>query len=104
MQGFAKDAVWDDRLLRSSLPLRPTAITVIQAAICHSPAWHRRWEYISLLHALYARSDPKEWKWFQSEYAKTGKKLNMGKSCIRFRGLEDVPLELIGKVLSRITA
>lgn len=56
------------------------------------------------LYFMHLYADPKELKWFQGEYAKTGKKLNMGKSCIRFRGLEDVPLELIGKVLSRITA
>jgi uncharacterized protein YdhG (YjbR/CyaY superfamily) len=36
--------------------------------------------------------------WFQDEYKQTGKKLDMGKGCVRFRKLEDLPLELIGKV------
>lgn len=59
--------------------------------------------YISL-YFMHLYADAKELKWFTNEYAKTGKKLDMGKSCIRFRQLSDVPLALIGKVLERITA
>ena len=42
--------------------------------------------------------------WFQNEWAKRSrKKLNMGKSCIRFTKLEDVPLDLIGELASKVT-
>ena len=41
-------------------------------------------------------------KWFQEEYRKSGKKLDMGKSCIRFKRLEDLLLEVIGKAVSRV--
>ncbi len=37
---------------------------------------------------------------FQNELAVLGKKLDMGKSCIRFRKVEDLPLELIGKTVA----
>jgi len=40
-------------------------------------------------------------QWFIDEYKDCGKKLNMGKSCIRFKKLEDLPLTLIGKVIAR---
>jgi uncharacterized protein YdhG (YjbR/CyaY superfamily) len=40
-------------------------------------------------------------KWFQSEYKKSGKRLDMGKSCVRFRKLDDLPLELIGRTIAR---
>ena len=30
-----------------------------------------------------------------------GKKLDMGKSCLRFKKLEDLPLDVIGEVLKR---
>ncbi|MCC7290633.1 MAG: DUF1801 domain-containing protein [Phycisphaerales bacterium] len=40
--------------------------------------------------------------WFRQEWAKTGKKLDMGKSCIRFKRLEDLPLELIGRTIARV--
>jgi hypothetical protein len=33
---------------------------------------------------------------FVEDWKKTGKKLDMGKSCVRFKKLEDVPLKVIG--------
>lgn len=43
----------------------------------------------------------KDEEWFRKEWAKTGKKLDMGKSCIRFKKIEDLPLEVIGKAIAR---
>ena len=39
-------------------------------------------------------------KRFVEEYAATGKKLDMVKSCVRFKKLEDLPLPVIGKVIA----
>jgi hypothetical protein len=41
---------------------------------------------------------------FRKDWAKTGKKLDMGKSCIRFKKLEDLPLDVIGKAIARVPA
>ena len=41
---------------------------------------------------------------FREAWAKTGKKLDMGKSCIRFKKADDLPLELIGEVIKRVPA
>lgn len=38
---------------------------------------------------------------FRKEYQATGKRLDMGKCCVRFRKLEDLPLEVIGKAVAR---
>jgi hypothetical protein len=38
---------------------------------------------------------------FRSEYKATGKRLDMGKCCVRFRKLEDLPLDVIGKAVAR---
>lgn len=38
-----------------------------------------------------------KYKKFIAEYKKTGKKFDVGKSCVRFKKLEDLPLDLIGK-------
>jgi hypothetical protein len=43
-------------------------------------------------------------KWFVDEWAKTGKKLEAGKSCIRFKKLEDLALDVIGKAIKRTPA
>jgi hypothetical protein len=42
-------------------------------------------------------------EWFRSEYAKTGKKLDMGKSCLRFKRASDLPLDLIGELFRKQT-
>jgi hypothetical protein len=39
--------------------------------------------------------------WFRERWATTGKKLDMGKSCVRFRRLEDLPLEVVGEAIAR---
>ena len=59
--------------------------------------------YISLYSmCLYGAN--KHLEWFQNEWPKySKKKLNMGKSCIRFSKPDDVPLDLIGKLAARVT-
>ena len=41
-------------------------------------------------------------KWFLKEYEESGKRLDVGKSCVRFKRAEDLPLELIGKTIARV--
>ncbi len=58
--------------------------------------------YISLyLMAVYG--DKELEAWFKEEYQKSRKKLNMGKSCLRFKKVEDIPLDLIGKVIGKVS-
>jgi len=40
--------------------------------------------------------------WFRRAWAKTGKKLDMGKCCIRFKRVEDLALEVIGEAIRRV--
>ena len=40
---------------------------------------------------------------FEEKYRETGKRYDVGKSCVRFRKLEDLPLELIGKSIAAIS-
>jgi len=40
--------------------------------------------------------------WFREAWAKTGKKLDMGKSCVRFKRIEDLPLKVIGQAIKRV--
>ncbi len=49
-------------------------------------------------------SDPKLLEWFTAEYPKHSKtKLDMGKSCIRFKKPEAIPFELIGQLAEKMT-
>ncbi len=58
---------------------------------------------INLYHmGIYAQKEL--YDWFVAEYSKYSKrKLDMGKSCIRFKKPEDIPYELIGELASKIT-
>lgn len=42
-------------------------------------------------------------RWFDGEYAKSGKKLDMGKACLRFKRLDDLALDVLGKTIARFT-
>jgi len=49
-------------------------------------------------------SDPELLKWFVSEYPKhSSRKLDMGKSCVRFKKTEHIPYELIGELMTKMT-
>jgi hypothetical protein len=41
--------------------------------------------------------------WFERAYKESGKKLDMGKSCLRFKSLDALPLEVIGEAMSKVT-
>ena len=50
-------------------------------------------------------ADKNLYEWFVSEYPKYSKrKLDMGKSCIRFKKEEDIPFELIGELVQKVSA
>ncbi len=54
-------------------------------------------------YALYlpdAYQDPERAAWLRAAFATAGRKLDMGKSCLRFRRLEDLPLEAIGEFVA----
>ena len=47
---------------------------------------------------------PEREKPFREAWAKTGKRLDMGKSCIRFRKIDDLALDVIGESIRRVRA
>jgi uncharacterized protein YdhG (YjbR/CyaY superfamily) len=56
--------------------------------------------YMSVyLHGIFG--EPGGEDWFVEQYKATGKKLDMGKSCVRFKKLDQLPLELVGDAIAR---
>ena len=53
------------------------------------------------LHLMAAYENTKQGIRLREEFKKAGKKLDMGKSCVRFRKLDDLPLDVIGQVIAR---
>ena len=51
---------------------------------------------------MYAQ--PKIHTWFTKEYAKRCKyKLDMGKSCVRLKKMDDIPYDLIGELMAKMS-
>jgi uncharacterized protein YdhG (YjbR/CyaY superfamily) len=59
--------------------------------------------FIAVYHmGIYAKPDLL--KWFQEEFSKhSTKKLDMGKSCMRFKKPEDIPFKLFGELAKKMT-
>ncbi|MBI5215411.1 MAG: DUF1801 domain-containing protein [Ignavibacteriae bacterium] len=59
--------------------------------------------FVALYHmGIYA--DPKLLAWFQKEYPKHTKEIiDMGKSCLRFKKLDQIPYKFIGELVSKMT-
>jgi uncharacterized protein YdhG (YjbR/CyaY superfamily) len=56
--------------------------------------------YMSL-YLMTVYGDKETEAWFSKRFEASGKKLDMGKSCVRFRKLDDLPLDLVGEVIRR---
>ena len=56
--------------------------------------------YMSL-YLMNIYGDQEAEQWFTEGYRASGKRLDMGKSCVRFREIEDLPIDLIGKAIAR---
>jgi hypothetical protein len=56
-----------------------------------------------VLHFLCFYGHPTLSTWFVSAYKKSGKKLDMGKGCVRFKKLEDLALDVVGRTVARVS-
>ena len=55
-------------------------------------------------YALYltcAYQDAGELAWLEEAWRRAGRRLDMGKSCVRFRALEELPLDVVGAFVAR---
>jgi hypothetical protein len=78
-------------------------LTVLPDTYNGHPLWYialaAQKNYCSLhLMALYG--DPSRAKAFGAAFAKAGKKLDMGKACVRFKTLDDLPLDVIAETIA----
>jgi Domain of unknown function (DU1801) len=54
------------------------------------------------LYLMTIYGDSKLHTWFKAAYQASGKKLDMGKACVRFKTLDALPLDVIGEAVSRV--
>lgn len=54
------------------------------------------------LHMVCFYGQPALREWFTAQYAKSGKKLDMGQGCLRFKKLEDLALDVVEKTIAKL--
>jgi hypothetical protein len=52
------------------------------------------------IYLMGAYADPKQRKRLEDAFRKSGKKMDMGKSCLHFRSADDLPLDAIGEIIA----
>lgn len=55
--------------------------------------------YMSL-YLMNVYSDEAVERWFVDRYKDSGKRLDMGKACVRFKSLQDLPIDLVGEAIA----
>ncbi len=55
------------------------------------------------LYLMSVYGDPKLRREFETAYKRTGKKLDMGGCCVHFKTLDDLPLDVVGNTVARVT-
>jgi hypothetical protein len=48
-----------------------------------------------------AYQDPADLAWLEEAWSRAGRRLDMGKSCVRFQRLEELPLDVVGEFVGR---
>ena len=96
-EGYEEAMAWG--MLTYQVPLSRYPDTYNGKALAYAALASQK-NYVSL-HLMSVYGDQATEDWFHDRYRASGKKLNMGKSCVRFRNLDDVPLDVIGDVIAR---
>jgi uncharacterized protein YdhG (YjbR/CyaY superfamily) len=87
-------------MIMYSVPLTVLPNTYNGYPLCYVALAAQKNYYAIYLMCVYGTADRANK--FRDDYRKTGKKLDMGKSCVRFRKLDDLPLGLIGKTVASV--
>ena len=94
--GFQERMNWG--MISYEVPLARYPTTYNGQPLMYAALGAQKNYYAVYLIGLYSEGRPVGW--FAEEFRKAGKKLDMGKACVRFRKLEDIPLDTIGRAIA----
>ena len=98
-EGFVESMNWG--MISYEIPLERYPDTYNGKPLSYAALAAQKNHYAVYLMNIY--QSPGREAWLKDEFEKAGKRLDMGKSCVRFRKLENLPLEVIGEVISSTT-
>jgi uncharacterized protein YdhG (YjbR/CyaY superfamily) len=97
-RGYREAVSWG--VISYEVPLERYADTYNKKPLCYVALAAQKNHYALYLMGAYAK--PGQADALKDAFAKAGKKLDMGKSCLRFKKVEDLPLDAIGRIIADI--
>jgi uncharacterized protein YdhG (YjbR/CyaY superfamily) len=94
--GYTESVQWG--MIAYTIPLERNPDTYNRQPLCYAALASQK-NYCSL-HLMGVYSDPAQEAALRRSFAAAKKKLDMGKSCVRFRSADDLPLEDIGRLIA----
>ena len=99
-KGYQETMLWG--MITYSIPLKTYPNTYNKQPLCYAALASQKNHMAVYLMNVYGHKPTEQW--FRQSFKAAGKRLDMGKSCVRFRKLEDLPLDVIGEAVSRTSA
>lgn len=98
-EGFVETMNWG--MITYEVPLETYPDTYNGQPLMYAALAAQKQYYAVYLTTPY--QDPETASWLEDRFREAGKKLDMGKSCLRFRTLDDVPLHVLGDAVARFS-
>ncbi|CAN5366829.1 DUF1801 domain-containing protein [soil metagenome] len=87
-------------MISYTIPLASYPNTYNGQPLCYAAIAAQKSHFAVYLMGAY--TDPGQAAWIAEAFRKRGKTLNMGKSCLRFKKLDDVPLDVLGEAIASL--
>lgn len=98
-EGYAENINWG--MLSYEIPLSRYPKTYNRQPLSYVALAAQKNYYSLYLTAVYG--NPEKEAFLQEAFLKAGKKLDKGKGCVRFRRLDDLPLDAIGQLIASVS-
>jgi len=98
-EGYVETMNWG--MISYEIPLERYPVTYNKQPLAYAALAAQKHRYGLYLMNVY--QDEKLDKALKGAFEKAGKKLDMGKSCVRFKKLDDLPLDVIGEIIASTT-
>jgi Domain of unknown function (DU1801) len=95
-KGYQEQIGWG--VITYAVPLKTLPDTYNGEPLCYAAIAAQKNYYSLYLMGVYG--DATKTKRLADEFRQRGKKLDMGKACLRFKSLDDVPLDVVGEIIA----
>ena len=85
-------------MITYEIPLERFPNTYNKQPICYAGLAAQK--NFNTIYLMGAYADPKQREQLEEAFRKSGKKMDMGKSCLHFRTADDLPLDAIGEIIA----